>query len=114
MNIDRYMVNLFFEIKRNLPFALQRDFKISNADLGDMMVKLYRSIDDEAIKRLIEVFLERAGDGWTAKLKTSSYLKEQASSSYRGVKKKVKRSVAASGPDGGAKGRYYRGVLVES
>jgi len=72
MNIDRYMVNLFFEIKRNLPITLQKDLKISAPDLGDTMMTIYAKSDDENIKLLIEVFMERAGGKWLTKLAKKS------------------------------------------
>jgi hypothetical protein len=64
MNIDRYMVNLFFEIKRNIPASQQVNMNISNPQLGELMTKLYNQTDDENIKLLTQIFLERAGENW--------------------------------------------------
>jgi len=68
MNIDRYMANLFFEIRRNLPKNQQRQMKISSPTLGDDIIFVYKNSDDESIRLLIEVFLERAGEKWLKKL----------------------------------------------
>ena len=114
MVIDRYMVNLFFEIRRNLPTAQQRGMKISSPDLGEIMVELHNKTDDENIRLLVEVFLERAGGTWTKKLR-------RPKNRYRGIavdtkKSKVdvepKKSKKASGKTSG-KSNYYRGVKVD-
>ncbi|MCH2191011.1 MAG: hypothetical protein MK188_08820 [Gammaproteobacteria bacterium] len=60
MNVDRYMVNLFFEIKRNLPFHLQSGLKISSPTLTQDIVDVYNTTEDENIKLLIDRFFERA------------------------------------------------------
>ncbi len=66
MNIDRYMVNLFFEIKRNVPYHQQASLKISDPDIGSVMASLYRETKDENIKLLVSIFLERAGEKWAS------------------------------------------------
>lgn len=66
MNIDRYMVNLFFEIKRNVPYQQQASLKISDPDIGSVMTSLYRETKDENIKLLTRIFLERAGEKWAS------------------------------------------------
>ena len=68
MKIDRHMVNLFFEIKRNIPSAMQAEMKISDPGAGDYMVRLHQETEDENIKQLSETFLRRAGDEWLAKI----------------------------------------------
>lgn len=87
MDIDRYMVNLFFEIKRNIPLSQQTGMKISNPDLGNVMVNLYKSSQDDNIKLLTKVFLERAGGEWLKKTQPKH-------SFYRG--QKVNRSTSDS------------------
>lgn len=110
MNIDRYMVNLFFEIKRNLPYNLREPLKISSPNLGDSMLDVYTSIDNEATKRLIEVFFERAGADWVKKLRSvkgSGSLNFIGSSSdNKQTKAKVKPTIKSE------KARYYRGALI--
>ncbi len=69
MNIDRYMVNLFFEIKRNIPTSMQPAMKISDPAIGETMVSLYKKSKDENIRLLVEIFLERAGDEWVSKIR---------------------------------------------
>jgi len=66
MNIDRYMVNLFFEIKRNIPHQQQAELKISDPNIGEVMTALYRETKDENIKLLVRIFLERAGGKWAS------------------------------------------------
>ncbi|MFT5571512.1 MAG: hypothetical protein ACI9FR_000429 [Cryomorphaceae bacterium] len=68
MNIDRPMVSLFFEIKRNLPYATRADMKIAAPDVGDRLLDIYQSSDDESLKALIESFLQRAGGDWTKRM----------------------------------------------
>ena len=110
MVIDRYMVNLFFEIRRNLPTAQQRGMKISSPDLGEIMVELHNKTDDENIRLLIEVFLERAGGTWTKKLR-------RPKNHYRGIAvntEKNKTAVKSKKPNKAAgKNNYYRGVKVD-
>ena len=114
MQIDRYMVNLFFEIKRNLPRRLQTDMKISDPDIGRSMVDLYRASDDENIKRLVEVFLERAGDEWVARIRPKKRFyrgleiattREQKSKPQKTSKQKISKQKAK-------KQRIYRGQIV--
>lgn len=64
MKLDRYMVNLFFEIKRNLPLGQQHKMLISSTKIGDVMIELYQTTEDENIKLLTGIFLERAGEDW--------------------------------------------------
>jgi hypothetical protein len=71
MNIDRPMVSLFFEIKRNLPYATRADMKIAAPDVGERLLGIYQSSDDEPLKALIESFLERAGGDWSKRMVAS-------------------------------------------
>jgi hypothetical protein len=68
MNIDRPMVTLFFEIKRNLPFEARDDLKISSPVIGTQLVSIYQTSSDKPLRRLIEEFMQRAGDTWVSKL----------------------------------------------
>jgi hypothetical protein len=61
------MVNLFFEIKRNLPVSQQREMLVSSPTIGDVMTSLYQTTQDENIKLLTGIFLERAGQDWIKK-----------------------------------------------
>lgn len=60
MNVDRYMINLFFEIKRILPNDIRQQLKIASPTLHEELKELQKSVDNEATQRLIEVFFERA------------------------------------------------------
>jgi hypothetical protein len=113
MNIDRYMVTLFFEIRRNIPAQQQSEMKISDPEIGKVMSKLYRQTDDSEIKLLTKIFLERAGENW---------LKEADKSARSAAKpgaKKVKRSIASKQPDNQGPetalkpNRIYRGQVIE-
>lgn len=75
MNIDRKMVNIFFEIKRNMPFELREDMKIASPDLGARLVGIYQESDSSPLRTLIEQFMLKAGPEWTAKLSGSATLK---------------------------------------
>lgn len=68
MNIDRPMVSLFFEIKRNMPFDERNDMKISAPDVGDRLVSIYRASNNQALRQLIEKFMSRAGSDWKSQL----------------------------------------------
>lgn len=68
MNIDRPMASLFFEIKREAPFEEQADMKISAPDVGERLVALYRDSDNTELKKMIQVFMQRAGDDWLDQL----------------------------------------------
>lgn len=72
MKLDRYMVNLFFEIKRNLPLSQQKDMLISSPSIGTIMTNIQQITDDENIKLLINVFLERADQNNSSDLAKSS------------------------------------------
>lgn len=120
MQIDRYMVNLFFEIKRNLPHAEQSEIKIADHGLGDLMLGLHAKTEDENIKVLIEAFLEHAGPEWLQRLNIKPWR-------YRGVKVSGERSVSSTASKSAdatkekpvkkakskKKVRYYRGVRIE-
>ena len=64
MNIDRDMVNLFFEIKRSIPREKQIEMRISNPRIGEIITSIYCKTNDENIKLLTRIFLQRAGDDW--------------------------------------------------
>ncbi len=68
LNIDRAMVSLFFEIKRNMPFEQREEMKISSPTIGTSLVKLYKSSRNRALKRLIRDFMQLAGEDWLAKI----------------------------------------------
>lgn len=113
MNIDRYMVNLFFEIKRNIPSSQQAHMNISNPQLGKLMSQLYCRTDDENIKLLTQIFLERAGESWLKDAK-----KEDSSATGRLTKQvnkePMKRRSDSSRLKTKAKPkRIYRGQVVE-
>lgn len=113
MNIDRYMVNLFFEIKRNIPASQQINMNISNPHLGKLMSKLYCQTDDENIKLLTQIFLERAGENWLkdAKKSANSMTKRHSKGSNKESKHRQKDG---SVPNAKAKPkRIYRGQIVE-
>ena len=68
MQLDRSMVNAFFEIKRKLPPEIQQKLRISSPNVGDNLVALYVSTQDPQIKELTRAFLTRAGGPWVEKL----------------------------------------------
>lgn len=113
MYIDRYMVNLFFEIRRNLPTEQQRTLRIAAVDLGESMIALYQQTDDENIRVLVERFLERAGEDWLSRaLKPARR--------YRGADISQPRSRSESADSGNDNNKttkpsrnYYRGVPVD-
>lgn len=99
MNVDRYMVNLFFEIKRNLPQELQLNLKLSSPTLMQDMIDLTSNTDDENIKVLIDRFFERA------KIDVLKIQKEAKKKAQRKMKAVKRKKVKAP--------RYYRGALLE-
>jgi hypothetical protein len=113
MNIDRYMVNLFFEIKRNIPTSQQTNMNISNPQLGKLMSDLYCQTDDENIKLLTQIFLERAGENWLKDAK-----KGAPSTAQRLTKRFNKATVNKPANSSESKikvkpKRIYRGQVVE-
>lgn len=64
MNIDRPMVTLFFEIKRNLPFESRDAMKLSAPDIGERLLDIHRASGNPSLRSLIERFFMRAGDDW--------------------------------------------------
>lgn len=112
MNIDRYMVNLFFEIKRNVPHHQQTGLKISDPDIGSVMTSLYRETKDENIKLLARIFLERAGEKWLSeadKPKTLSKIRKRLSKDSLDDL----NSVAPPAAKKGKPKRIYRGQVIE-
>ena len=113
MNIDRYMVNLFFEIKRNIPSDQQAHMNISNPQLGKLMSQLYCQTDDENIKLLTQIFLERAGESWLKDAK-----KEDSAATGR-LNKQVEKEPLNRRPESSIRKskakpkRIYRGQVVE-
>ena len=76
-NIDRAMVNLFFEIKRNMPSSEREEMKISSPLIGQKLISVYQKSNNDALKFLIERFMDRAGEDWTGRLepaKKSNFL----------------------------------------
>lgn len=113
MHVDRFLVNLFFEIRQRLPVEERVDMKLSAADLGDRLTRLHESTEDAKVRALIEVFVERSGENWLAKAKP-------VKNRYRGVEVESKKVAPSTNPKtskskGKAKKkpRYYRGALIE-
>ncbi len=67
-NIDRAMVSLFFEIKRNMPSEQREQMKISSPLIGQQLISIYQQSNNEALRFLIEKFMDRAGDDWRSRL----------------------------------------------
>ncbi|MCH2190341.1 MAG: hypothetical protein MK188_05395 [Gammaproteobacteria bacterium] len=68
MQIDRPMANLFFQIKRSIPFEHQHDMKIASPLIGEKLISLYQKSHDQLLRALIREFLRRAGDNWVSQL----------------------------------------------
>jgi len=68
MNIDRSMVSLFFEIKRNMPATDRDEMRIAAPDVGERLVSIYQNSNNSALKELIETFMDHAGSEWTEQL----------------------------------------------
>lgn len=71
LNINRQMVNLFFEIKRNMPSNTQDDIRITSTGIGHLLLKLHRESESNNLRQLIEKFMAHAGGEWTEKLEAS-------------------------------------------
>lgn len=108
MHIDRYMVNLFFEVRRNLPKSEQAKMKIASAELGEQMVAVYNTSNDENIRLLIEVFLERAGDGWIDKIRKKKRFRGPITTNTSQQKKRISKTKKPK-----SSSMYYRGVKIE-
>jgi len=83
MNIDRPMVSLFFEIKRNMPQDKRDEMKISAPDIGKRLISIYRKTNNQSLKQLIETFMTRAGADWAKQLEKNK--KKQKLMFYRGA-----------------------------
>jgi hypothetical protein len=112
MKLDRYMVNLFFEIKRNLPLAQQREMLVSNPNIGNVMTKLYQTTQDENVKLLTGVFLERAGKEWVKKANRKIPATEVLTKLFEKASSLTQDKSMKEIPKKKAK-RIYRGQVVE-
>jgi hypothetical protein len=107
------MVNLFFEIRRNLPHVQRADMKIADARIGNLMVDLYKSTKDENVRVLIEAFLDHAGSEWSEKIKEKS--KNSWAKRVDNVLPAQPTAHKINSKDANAdnKKRYYRGARVD-
>jgi len=116
MKLDRYMVNLFFEIKRSLPLEQQRNMLVSSPDIGEIMTDLYQTTPNENIKLLTGIFLERAGENWIKKANSSklgsSFLKKLVTNSAS-PSSTTKQLIQSEQTKPIKKQRIYRGQIVE-
>lgn len=112
MNVDRYMVNLFFEIRRNLPRQQQQGMRLSAPDLGEKFVTLYNTSDDENIQLLVEIFLERAGEDWIKKIRKSKNRIRGVKATKEKLKTKDKEETSPTKENPRKKSNYYRGVQI--
>jgi len=69
LQIDRVMVNLLSDIKHNLPASQRKNIQVSSPTIGETLIELHQSSDDNNIKRLTSAFLRRAGKQWFERLK---------------------------------------------
>lgn len=111
MKIDRYMVTLFFEIRRNLPTNIQSDLKISDTNLGEKMLSLYNEDYDDNVKLLIQVFFERAGSQWISKLEPKQSLFKRRLKKDRDNSPRIKDKPLASKQAKKEK-LIYRGTVI--
>ncbi len=72
MNIDRPLVNLFFQIKRTMPLESRENMKISSPDIKQNLILAYKNSDDETLKSMIEDFLTRTSNDWKAQVNSNS------------------------------------------
>lgn len=112
MKLDRYMVNLFFEIKRNLPITQQREMLVSSPDIGNVMTNLYQTTQDENIKLLAGIFLERAGNEWMKKANHKKSATEMLTNLIDKASSLTQDKSMKETPKKKAK-RIYRGQVVE-
>ena len=71
--IDRPMVNLFFEIKRSMPFESRKNMKIASPDVADRLIDIYDASNNPSLRLLIEQFMAKAGQEWSQRLSENPY-----------------------------------------
>lgn len=81
MQINRKMVTLFFEIKRNMPYEHREKMKIASPDLAQQLTVIYKKSKRHSLKESIEKFMSLAGDEYLDKLKAP---KKPVQNYYRG------------------------------
>ncbi|RBP51755.1 hypothetical protein DFR28_1021188 [Arenicella xantha] len=97
---------------------MQAEMAISNPHLGDQMVALYRQTEDQNIKLLVKVFLQRAGEDWHAKVsaKKRRYRGAEVADSVTATtqNKRATEKTTTNMPQARTKSkRIYRGQVVE-
>ncbi len=64
LQLDRVMVTLLFDIKRNLPANQHLELEVTSCNIGETLIKLHNTSDNYNIKYLTHAFLSRAGHHW--------------------------------------------------
>lgn len=117
MNIDRYAVTLFLEIKRNLPHGIAHTLKIANPQLEQEMAAIYNCIENEDAKTLIEVFIDhinKAKPDSSKVTKRASKINASTSAITGRLSSLIpKVNVMFEATPKKPSQRYYRGVLIE-
>ena len=68
--IDRRRANIFFEIKRHLPYEVRAEMKIAAPDVAEQLIDIHQSSEDTILRDLIERFFSGAGNTWAKQLNT--------------------------------------------
>lgn len=72
MKIDRKMASYLLEIKRNLPYEMKEQFKLSAPNIEELVFDIHQTAKRQKLKDLTRSFLENSGDEWARKLKQNS------------------------------------------
>lgn len=85
MNIDRKMVNLFFEVRNNVPIEIRQGMKLSSPTLESDLVAVFNIIDNDKVKADIAEFFKRSGTAgsWLTQIKNSNQEQSLASASSK-------------------------------
>ena len=62
LTLDKEMIDLFFEIKNDLPAAIQNDLRLSDASLLKKLMVIYQAATETKTKTKIEGFFKQCID----------------------------------------------------
>lgn len=116
MQYSKFMIDLVYQIRRNVPPHAKPTVKLSNPDLLDNLLDLYFQSNNKGLRADIENLMTLAGSAWTDTLRERrrrTEIKAPINAAQAAAGQRSSFSVATSPPEKPTnKRRSYRGVQI--
>lgn len=84
MQYTKSMIDQIFLIRKIVPHSARAQIKLTNPDLLDLLVNVYREVEDLLLRDLIRQLMATAGPTWITRLQPSQGEHDHQHQVYRG------------------------------